>query len=326
MKQTSIIIPVYNAERYLENCINSIMQQSYQQFEVILVDDGSTDGSGLLCDRFDASFNQVSVIHTENRGPAAARQTGVQRAAGEYIVFVDADDWLDSDTLRFLMEKEKQTEADILCLGHKETDESGHILSVSKHERSELVLENVTEMMRHLHGTRYIESGPWAKLIKKTLFEDIDFCTDVTIGEDYFMVLQLLENARKIVLYEDALYNRCIRKTSISRSGYTHRHKKAFERYMQWRLYLLEKYPTIKKEIMEYHLEYELAVLTAMCRNKQYDRNVINQLQQDLRKNLCIIVRCGQTPVSMRGSAVLIAYCCPVFIILFRLLHVLTGR
>ena len=326
MKQISVIIPVYNAEKYLDKCIQSVLEQSYQDFEIILVNDGSQDASGEICDKYAKECEQITTVHTDNCGPAAARKKGVDCAEGEYITFVDADDWLDREMLEFAVQKAQDKHADFICLGHKEVDENGKTKTISSQEFEESDLSDTTQMMLHLHGTRWIDSGPWAKLIRRSLFEDVDFCENVTIGEDYFMVLQLLEKADNVILCKEPMYNRFIRTTSISRSGYSERHKQAFEQYMKWRMYLLERYPELKTEITSYHMEYEMAVITAMCRNKKYDKDVIKKLVKDLRNNQKIILQCKKTPFYMRVSAVMIAYCYPLFIVMFRVVHILTGR
>lgn len=326
MKQVSIVIPVYNADKYINKCIKSILEQSYQDYEMILMDDGSVDNSGMICDDYADQDVRVSVVHTENKGPAAARKKGVGCATGEYVMFVDADDWLDKKVLEFAVRIAEDTDADIVCLGHREVDENGQTKAVSSQEFGSLAMTETTQMMHHLHGTRFIDSGPWAKLIRRNLFTDIDFCENVTIGEDYFMVLQLLEKAGKVFLCKEAMYNRCIRTTSISRSGYSERHRQAFEEYMKWRNYLLERYPELRAEIISYHTEYEMAVITAMCRNKKYDKAVIRSLVKDLRKNRKFVLQCKKTPFYMRVSALFIAYCHPLFILVFRSIHLLTGR
>ena len=93
----SIIVPVYNVEQYLENCINSVLNQSFRNFQLILVDDGSKDSSGEICDRFAQKDRRVKVIHKPNAGVSAARNTGIDIAAGQFICFIDSDDWIESD-------------------------------------------------------------------------------------------------------------------------------------------------------------------------------------------------------------------------------------
>ena len=324
--QVSIVIPMYNVQNYIGKCLESILGQNYHDYEVILVNDGSTDGTQKICEKYTEQYQQFKLIQTKNQGPAAARKAGVKSAQGKYIMFLDADDWLDCNMLYITLAVAEAQKADMICTGHKEVNTKGHVKAIASQDKTEIVLTQRCQMMHHLHGTRILDSGPWAKLIGRELFEGIDFCEHVTIGEDYFMVVQLLEKSQKVILYQETLYNRCIRSTSISRSGYTERHKKAFGEYMKWRRYLVEKNPELTEEITSYHLEYELAVITAMCRNQRYDKTTIRALSKDLREHLLTLLHCAKTPLSMKGSSVLIAYCPVLFIILFRILHVITGR
>ena len=122
--RTSVIVPIYNVEKYLSACLDSIINQTYRNFEIILVDDGATDGSGVICDQYAQSDGRIHVIHKKNEGPNCARQTGVLAAQGDYIAFVDADDWLDEDFLEcgiHLMENEK---ADIVIMGCTKENEN----------------------------------------------------------------------------------------------------------------------------------------------------------------------------------------------------------
>ena len=110
----SVVIPVYNVERYLEECVESVLKQSFQDYEIILVDDGSTDTSGTLCDSLKKSDNRICVIHRENGGLSAARNTGLKAAQGEYVYFLDSDDWIKEDTLEKLISTAKAEKADVV--------------------------------------------------------------------------------------------------------------------------------------------------------------------------------------------------------------------
>lgn len=116
----SVIVPVYNAEHYLEKCIRSIIGQTYSNLEIILVDDGSTDGSGILCDEFAVEDARVHVIHQKNCGLVAARRIGVRNASGKYITFVDADDYIDLDTYEVLVQYMGEKDADVVAFGMTE--------------------------------------------------------------------------------------------------------------------------------------------------------------------------------------------------------------
>ena len=101
----SIIVPVYNVEQYLENCINSVLNQSYRNFQLILVDDGSKDSSGEICDRFAQKDSRVKVMHKQNAGVSGARNTGIEIATGQFICFIDSDDWIESDYLQKIVDE-----------------------------------------------------------------------------------------------------------------------------------------------------------------------------------------------------------------------------
>lgn len=114
----SIIVPVYNVKDYVEKCLDSICGQTYKNLEIVVVDDGSTDGSGEICDTYAQKDPRVKVIHRENRGVSAVRNEGLDIALGEYIGFVDGDDWIDSDMYEFLYELLIVNEADISVCSH----------------------------------------------------------------------------------------------------------------------------------------------------------------------------------------------------------------
>lgn len=101
----SIIVPVYNVEQYLENCINSVLNQSFRNFQLILVDDGSKDSSGEICDRFVQKDSRVKVIHKSNAGVSAARNAGIDIATGQFICFIDSDDWIESEYLQKIVDE-----------------------------------------------------------------------------------------------------------------------------------------------------------------------------------------------------------------------------
>lgn len=103
MRKISVVIPVYNAENYIEECINSVLRQTYHDWELILVDDGSTDNSGLFCDKIAKNDDRIKVIHQENAGVTCARENGVFASTGAFIYFLDADDTIDSDTLEYML-------------------------------------------------------------------------------------------------------------------------------------------------------------------------------------------------------------------------------
>ena len=117
-KAISVIIPVFNVKKYLRQCIESVQNQSYYDMEIILIDDGSTDGSGEICDEYAETDGRIKVIHQENRGPMSARKTGLEASSSEYVIFADADDWIDADMYEKLMDIMKRYRVDVVISGH----------------------------------------------------------------------------------------------------------------------------------------------------------------------------------------------------------------
>lgn len=323
----SVIVPVYNVERYLDECVQSVLRQTYTDLEILLIDDGSTDASGAICDRYASQHGNVRVVHNRNQGPAASRKCGIGMARGELVMFVDADDWISGNMLTLMEAELCNSGADIVFCTYEDVYKNGKIVG-----QCPLPQEDVTgwssfaRSVYEIHGTRSLATGPWAKLYRKKLFENIDFREHITIGEDYTMLLQVLKNASSVRVLTATLYHRRMFGGNISRSGYTDRHRQALDNYLQVRDGLIQAFPQYRVEILGYHIEYEMAVITAMCRNGNYDRPVIRKLSRDLRRNMReILVKC-RIPLYMKLCAVMIAYTPWIFIILFRLLHRMAGR
>jgi glycosyltransferase involved in cell wall biosynthesis len=322
----SVIIPVYNTKDYLKKCIQSIIEQQYSDWELILVDDGSDDGSEQICDYFANCNSKIRVVHNPNQGPAASRKCGLGIARGEFIMFVDADDWVDYDIMTILESEMAETHSDIVMCSYVDVYPKGKKVMHQPFDLEAIEYKDFSQSVHEIHGTRNIATGPWAKLYRRELFENVDFRENITIGEDYTMLLQVLRNANKVRIIRKVLYNRRMFGGNISRSGYTRRHRFALDNYIEVRNGLIEAFPQYRIEILGYHIEYEMAVITAMCRNRNYDRPVIKRLQEDLKQNMDDIIKKCNISLYMKICAFMIAHTPYLFIALFRVLHMLTGR
>lgn len=322
----SVIVPVYNCEKYIKRCLVSIKKQSYKNFEIIIIDDGSKDRSGVICDDYAKSHKNISVIHNENQGPAASRKCGIEHAGGNLVMFVDSDDWLEPDTLEVMCHELLFYDADVVTCSYVDVYNNGKRVVQRTFQEDVLECNSFSECIYEIHGTRRMNTGPVAKLYKKKLFENIDFREHITIGEDYTMLLQVLRNANKVRMLNRVFYNRRLYGGNISRSGYTQRHKLALDNYLLVRARLFDAFPKYKMEILGYHIEYEMAVITAMCRNRNFDREVIQKLRDDLSLNMKEILWKCKIPMYMKICALMIAYTPKIFCACFILLNKLTGR
>lgn len=207
----SIIVPVYNVEKYLERCVNSIINQTYKNIEIILVDDGATDTSGKICDELKERDKRITVIHKTNGGLSDARNAGLKIANGEYIGFVDSDDYIEKDMFETLYNINKQHNADISIVSFYEIYD-GKVIGVR--DTANLEILNKTEALKELLIDTKIQSYAWNKLFKKELFKDIKFPTNKNF-EDIATTLLLFEKANKIVLFECPKYYYVRRDDSI---------------------------------------------------------------------------------------------------------------
>ena len=189
----SVIVPVYKAEKYLHRCVESILAQSYTDFELLLIDDGSPDNSGSICDEYAAQDARVRVFHKENGGVSSARNLGLANARGEWITFIDADDYIESDFLDI----QKDGTEDLLIQNYKILEGKKTISFIfdkrviSELEKQDLINENIEKQVFRV---------PWAKFFKRDIIvsNNILFVEGVKIGEDTLFVLDYLYHVRSV--------------------------------------------------------------------------------------------------------------------------------
>ena len=207
----SIIVPVYNVEQYLRKCIESIKNQTYTNIEIIIVDDGSTDNSGAICDELKQTDNRIQVLHKKNGGLSDARNAGLKIAKGEFVGFVDSDDYIKEDMFETLYKLNKEHHSDIAIVSYYELYK-GKVIGVRDTKNLEEL--NKIEALKELLIDRKIQSYAWNKLFKRELFENIEFPTNKNF-EDIATTLVLFEKANKVVLLEDPKYYYVRRDDSI---------------------------------------------------------------------------------------------------------------
>ncbi len=207
----SIIMPVYNTAAYLEETVRSVLAQTCEDFELILVDDGSTDGSGELCDALAKTDSRIRAVHKPNGGVAAARNTGLNCVKGEYIGFVDSDDIISPIMFEVLLELACQYDAELVQCCHVRQTE---MLIAEKSEITPEVLNNIDSLKR-IYRSHYTNSlSLCTKLLKASLFDGLRF-TEGTAFEDDEVVPILLERSKKSVFFEQPLYCYVKRENSI---------------------------------------------------------------------------------------------------------------
>lgn len=273
----SVIIPVYNTEKYLRRCIDSVLAQTYKDFELLLIDDGSKDSSGTICDEYAAKDARVKVFHKENGGVSSARNVGLDNAQGEWVTFVDSDDWLSKDYLDDLI---RHTDSDLVIAdftveGEKQWNED---LPVGKWQGNDLnrIIEGSIGIARI--------TAPWCKLLRRALVGQIRFYTELTTQEDslfMFRYLCVVQNIQ-IIAQKGYHYNReTIGSLSKSLEG-NHVQFYDYLRLLEPIILVLQKRFEISRQKLIQHIMYGV-----MDKEKWYMINKkigIRQIYEDLKK------------------------------------------
>lgn len=225
----SIIIPVYNVEKHLEKCINSVLSQTFSDFEIILINDGSTDRSGFICDEFAIKDLRIKVIHKENGGPASAVNMGIKASSGDYITFIDSDDWVEEDYLKKLYEAIKTTDSDIAVCDYNrvlyENNLNCHSCQLKEryYKRGKIVSDILPYLIldKNKNKSNLILKCRWAKMYKRELIiKNISFFfEDIKWGEDFLLNLACIPDCNGLVyLRGEYLYNYNYNENSLMNS------------------------------------------------------------------------------------------------------------
>lgn len=209
----SVIVPVYNAALYLHQCLDSILQQSYEALEIILVDDGSKDDSGRICDEYAQKDSRIRVIHQENGGAAAAKNAGLRIATGTYLSFVDSDDFLEPGAYRYMTGLLEENSADaVQCAFRRVYRDRQEECVIGS---GKITLDTEAALVRFAED--WTSALLWNKLYKRSLFENIYFPIGHVIDDEFFTYRGIM-NAKKIIYTDRIIYNYRMRRSSVMHS------------------------------------------------------------------------------------------------------------
>ncbi len=201
-EKISVIVPIYRVEPYLCKCLNSIIDQTYQNLEIILIDDGSPDRCGIICDEYLKKDGRIKVIHKENGGVSSARNAGLEIATGDWIAWIDPDDWIEKDMFQYLYEGVQKYQADVAICGMRKV---GMDTPLTFQYRKEKILDR-EQALQELLKNRSMTLSCCDKLTKRTLWDKLRF-SDLKIGEDLLIMGRLLDRADVVVCLPEIKYN-----------------------------------------------------------------------------------------------------------------------
>ncbi len=240
MCMISVIVPVYKVEEYLEQCINSILKQTYTDFELILVDDGSPDRCGEICDEYAKKDIRVRVVHKENGGLSDARNAGLKIAKGSWISFIDSDDWIAYNYYETMMRFVNENNDVIVC-GISIVDEEG--TKIGEYASKTCELDNFSAM-KHLIKEDILKQTVWNKIYRRSIIDDIEFVVG-KCNEDDFWTYRIIANCRKIQCCQNQLYYYRQRQGSIMNREYSFKRLDELEARKERYLFILKNYPIL---------------------------------------------------------------------------------
>lgn len=277
----SIIVPVYNVEQYLERCIDSIIGQTYKNLEIILVDDGSTDKSGGICDGYVEKDSRVKVYHKPNGGLSSARNKGLEMAVGKYIGFVDSDDYIASDMYESL-HRYMREDVDIVSCGIICVDRSGH-KTQSCCAKEMTCFDNI-QSLRELLCRHYLEFSVCDKLFKRDAVGEIRF-PDKRICEDFPFTWNIVKGCNKIINIGESKYYYIYRENSISR-------KKFYTRRIDYVLFARDILKDVSVSYPMLRREAELLYVTNILETiKQIHESSDKSSYESIRKRLVKVIK-----------------------------------
>ncbi len=288
MPTISVVVPVYKVEAYLHRCVDSILQQTYRDFELILVDDGSPDNCGGICDAYARQDSRVHVIHQANGGLSAARNAGIDwvfaESDSQWFTFVDSDDWLHSETLERLLRAAEEHQTKVSVCGYAETAGEDPVVMPES-------LASAAVDPRWFYRSRFINATvAWGKLYRRELFETVRYPVG-KIHEDEFVTYRLLMESGGIAVLEAPLYAYFVNLAGITKKGWSPRKLHAWEAYEQQLAFFEERQDTEMVKF-RYRGYLENAVVNLQQAqesnaNGQYDKevkNIENRIRQVIRR------------------------------------------
>jgi len=203
----SVIIPVYNIEAYINKCVESVVNQTYKNLEIILVDDGSTDNCPEMCEEWAEKDNRIKVVHKQNGGLSSARNAGMDNMHGEYVVFIDGDDYIENNMIDVMYANIMKDNYDICVCNYSFVDKNYHFISSSNYKNAVLTDEQI--MLEFLKTSLFNPWYAWNKLYKCSIIKKYNFRYDEAIkwGEDYPFNYMYFKVIDKMISIDDALYN-----------------------------------------------------------------------------------------------------------------------
>lgn len=321
-KLISIIIPVYKVEEYLEKCVDSVIKQTYDNLEIILVDDGSPDNCGKICDQYSKKDKRVKVIHKENGGLSDARNAGIDISRGEYISFIDSDDYVEIDYIETLYNSIIKSKADLAVCAHKVVYSNGSVIDKATNNYYEYTSK---EALKHMLYDQDLDLSAWGKLYKRNLFDNVRYPKG-RIFEDAATTYKLIDNAKKVVVYSMSKYFYIIRKKSITTNNFTMKKMDLIKSTDEMCTFIKNKYPDLEQAADRRMMYAYMSTLTQFVKSNCKNSEVEDKLMTYIKNNSKKILKDKQIPKRDRIALISIKFGIKFYKIIWNFYEKITGR
>lgn len=285
--KVSVIVPVYNVEKYLRKCLDSVLKQTLKEIEIILINDGSTDYSGEICNEYSKKDSRIKVLHKKNEGIATARNSGLEIAIGEFIMFVDSDDWIEENMVETMYLKAKENNLDVVQAQYLRTDNIKSNCSINKFSN------NIIEELKREVISGNLYTYVWDKIYKRSFIisDKIKF-REKYIFEDWYFFMDVITKCNNYSIINDVVYNYRIRNCSLSRKCSLETvaliiqlHKDKIEYMNKWNMNLNENYYNCSRNILDDLINI---INFLFSEDNDYSTDLINQRLYDIRNEKII--------------------------------------
>ncbi|MDB2106219.1 glycosyltransferase family 2 protein [Clostridium paraputrificum] len=304
----SVIVAVYNVKDYIETCIKSIIGQTIKDLQIILVDDGSTDESGKICDKYKDIDNRVRVIHKKNGGLSSARNAGLNYAEGEYISFIDGDDWIEEDFFEVLYNSIITTKSDIGVVHLKKVKNYEAIkFSTKTYEKYEVF--DREEAMRKLFEGNLIGYSAVNKLYKSSLFQEIRYPEGILM-EDKATTYKLIHKSDKVVVNPSTKYHYYLRDNSIMRNKFNERNFISFDIHEEILRFIEVNYKDLENIVRARYVHAAVRTIIMMMKSQYNNKDAYVRCSDIVYKNIKICLREKKVNIKIKLLA-FVVYCFP---------------
>lgn len=312
----SVIVPIYNVEKVLCRCLDSIISQTYTNLEIILVDDGSPDGCGAICDDYAKKDKRITVIHQKNGGLSAARNAGIDKSTGDYLAFIDSDDYVSADYIEFMYSLLTENGADISACGAMEVYQSGKS-AVQWTDDSLALFDNREGLLRMCYNEGFFVTA-WDKLYKRELFDGIRYNVGKQF-EDTGTTYKLVDRANKIAAKCEPKYYYVLNANSITNNKFSAKKLDYVEMADEMAEYIINKYPELEKAARRKQMHACFSTLTQLVNSKAKEPQIRKMLLSRIRALEKTALADPKTPSRDRIAIYALRLGYPVFSVVWRI-------